>query len=96
MRITEIECHVLVQPAYDASAASSSQDDIVVEIQTDELSESPLRKRLTNQQLEMIDGKIPVPSAPGLGVEINLEALEEFKAEGERVFATARRSSLTT
>jgi L-alanine-DL-glutamate epimerase-like enolase superfamily enzyme len=36
MRITEIECHVLVQPAYDTTAASSAQDDIVVEIRTDD------------------------------------------------------------
>lgn len=36
MRITEIDCHVLVQPAYDSSAASSAQDDIVVEVHTDE------------------------------------------------------------
>jgi L-alanine-DL-glutamate epimerase-like enolase superfamily enzyme len=36
MRITEIDCHVLVQPAYDTTAASSAQDDIVVEIRTDE------------------------------------------------------------
>lgn len=36
MRITDIECHVLVQPAYDNTAASSAQDDIVVEIHTDE------------------------------------------------------------
>jgi L-alanine-DL-glutamate epimerase-like enolase superfamily enzyme len=36
MRITDIECHVLVQPDYDTTAASSAQDDIVVEIHTDE------------------------------------------------------------
>jgi L-alanine-DL-glutamate epimerase-like enolase superfamily enzyme len=36
MRITDIDCHVLVQPAFDTSAASSAQDDIVVEIHTDE------------------------------------------------------------
>lgn len=36
MRITGIDCHVLVQPAFDTSAASSAQDDIVVEIHTDE------------------------------------------------------------
>jgi L-alanine-DL-glutamate epimerase-like enolase superfamily enzyme len=35
MRITEIDCHVLVQPLYDTTAASSAQDDIVVEIHTD-------------------------------------------------------------
>ncbi len=36
MRITGVDCHVLVQPAYDTSAASSAQDDIVVEVHTDE------------------------------------------------------------
>jgi L-alanine-DL-glutamate epimerase-like enolase superfamily enzyme len=36
LRITEIDCHVLVQPAFDVSAASSAQDDLVVEIHTDE------------------------------------------------------------
>lgn len=36
MRITGVECHVLVQGAYDASATSSAQDDLVVEIHTDE------------------------------------------------------------
>jgi L-alanine-DL-glutamate epimerase-like enolase superfamily enzyme len=36
MRITDIECHVLVQPAYDTTAASSAQDDIIVELHTDE------------------------------------------------------------
>jgi len=36
LRITEIECHVLLQPAFDTTAASSAQDDLVVEIRTDE------------------------------------------------------------
>ena len=36
MRISDIVCHVLVQPAYDTAAASSAQDDIVVEVHTDE------------------------------------------------------------
>jgi L-alanine-DL-glutamate epimerase-like enolase superfamily enzyme len=36
MRITDIVCHVLVQPAYDTTSASSAQDDIVVEVHTDE------------------------------------------------------------
>jgi L-alanine-DL-glutamate epimerase-like enolase superfamily enzyme len=36
MRITRIDCHVLLDPAYDIGATSSAQDDIVVEIHTDE------------------------------------------------------------
>jgi L-alanine-DL-glutamate epimerase-like enolase superfamily enzyme len=36
MKITGIECHILLDPAYDADATSSNQDDIVVEVHTDE------------------------------------------------------------
>ncbi len=36
MKITKIDCHVLLIPDYDAQACSSAQDDLVVEIHTDE------------------------------------------------------------
>src|SRR5258707_629323 len=36
MKITQIECHVLLDPGYDVCSTSSSQDDIVVEVHTDE------------------------------------------------------------
>jgi L-alanine-DL-glutamate epimerase-like enolase superfamily enzyme len=36
MRITDIRCHVLLDPGYDADATSSAQDTIVVEVETDE------------------------------------------------------------
>ena len=36
MKITRIDCHVLLDPDYDVGATSSAQDDIVVEIHTDE------------------------------------------------------------
>jgi L-alanine-DL-glutamate epimerase-like enolase superfamily enzyme len=36
MKITQIDCHVLLVPEYDASACSSAQDDLVVVIHTDE------------------------------------------------------------
>ena len=36
MRISGIDCHVLLDPAFDAGATSSAQDDLVVEIHTDE------------------------------------------------------------
>ncbi len=35
MRISGIDCHVLLDPAFDAGATSSAQDDLVVEIHTD-------------------------------------------------------------
>ncbi len=36
MKITDIECHVLLVPDYRADACSSAQDDLVVRIRTDE------------------------------------------------------------
>ncbi len=36
MKITKIDCHVLLIPDYDTTACSSAQDDLVVEIHTDE------------------------------------------------------------
>lgn len=36
MKITDVVCHVLVEPDFDVGATSSAQDDIVVEIHTDE------------------------------------------------------------
>src|SRR4051794_14432166 len=36
MKITRVDCHVLLDPCYDIGATSSAQDDIIVEIHTDE------------------------------------------------------------
>src|SRR3954453_1028867 len=36
MKITHVSCHVLLDPDYEVDATSSAQDDIVVEIETDE------------------------------------------------------------
>src|SRR5437773_10478889 len=35
MKITKIDCHVLLVPDYDSEACSSAQDDLVVEVHTD-------------------------------------------------------------
>ena len=36
MRITGVDCHILLDPGYERGATSSNQDDIVVEVHTDE------------------------------------------------------------
>lgn len=43
-----------------------------------ELSNSALRKELVTQELELVDGRIPLPTKPGLGVELNPEALAKY------------------
>ena len=45
MKITRIDCHVLLEPGYDIGATSSAQDDIVVEIHTDEGLDRHRRER---------------------------------------------------
>ena len=56
-----------------------------IEFLPSELSESSLRKDLLTKELHMIDGKIPLPAGPGLGVELNREALGRFKDAARRV-----------
>ena len=52
-----------------------------------ELCESALRKELLVQDFAMVDGKIPIPTKPGLGIELNRDALEKFKEAARRVAA---------
>jgi L-alanine-DL-glutamate epimerase-like enolase superfamily enzyme len=107
MKIADIECHVLVSPGFRADGTSSSQDDIVVVVHTDEgitgigiaasahmaaaipncpyfeflpaeMCDSHLRRDLVNDPLVMEDGLIRLPDRPGLGVELNRDALEKY------------------
>ena len=41
-------------------------------------TENALREDLTDPKIEMIDGKLLVPKTPGLGLEVNQEALEHY------------------
>jgi len=50
-----------------------------IEFLPKELSGSALRKELTIHDPEIVDGKIPLPTEPGLGVEIDRDALERFE-----------------
>ena len=50
-----------------------------IEFQPAELCESLLRKELTEDELEIKDGVIPLPTKPGLGIEVNTAALKKYK-----------------
>jgi L-alanine-DL-glutamate epimerase-like enolase superfamily enzyme len=56
----------------------------LVEFLPRELSSSSLRRSLLSSELEMEDGELLVPRAPGLGVEIDRDALEHFEAAADR------------
>ncbi len=52
-----------------------------------ELCESRLRKELTHDELVFTEGSLPPPERPGLGVEVDRDALEHFAAVAARATA---------
>ncbi len=50
-----------------------------------EFCESRLRRELTVDELVYRDGRLGIPERPGLGFELNRDALEEFVAEAARI-----------
>jgi L-alanine-DL-glutamate epimerase-like enolase superfamily enzyme len=55
-----------------------------IECQPAAVAESPLRRELVVDELEMVGGKLALPQKPGLGVEINPEAFNRFAEEASR------------
>jgi len=52
-----------------------------VEFMPPELCDSVLRKELTQDELRIEDGKLAIPTKPGLGIEINQAAIEKFRVD---------------
>jgi L-alanine-DL-glutamate epimerase-like enolase superfamily enzyme len=70
----------------DAAAArqlqAASPNVPWVEMVTPELYDSPLRRDLVGPEVELRDGRLPLPREPGLGVELVPEAVEAYRAAG--------------
>jgi L-alanine-DL-glutamate epimerase-like enolase superfamily enzyme len=49
-----------------------------------ELAESPLRRELLAEDLRIVDGHLELPTKPGLGVELNRDALRKYHVEDLR------------
>jgi L-alanine-DL-glutamate epimerase-like enolase superfamily enzyme len=54
------------------------------------LAESALRRDLVVEELALVDGRLALPSKPGLGIELDPAAFERFKEAAERLEATRR------
>lgn len=50
-----------------------------IEFMPTNLCDSQLRKDLVDDELQIIDGVIPLPEKPGLGIEVNMDALRAFE-----------------
>jgi L-alanine-DL-glutamate epimerase-like enolase superfamily enzyme len=48
------------------------------------VAESALRRELVDDELELVDGRLALPQRPGIGVELNWDAVEEFEATARR------------
>jgi L-alanine-DL-glutamate epimerase-like enolase superfamily enzyme len=46
------------------------------------LCDSLLRKELVADELAIVEGKIPLPRKPGLGIEVDMKALRKFQVRG--------------
>jgi L-alanine-DL-glutamate epimerase-like enolase superfamily enzyme len=45
------------------------------------LCDSPLRQELVHEELQLVDGLLALPSKPGLGIEVDPQALRRFRVD---------------
>ena len=50
------------------------------------LRPSPLMRKLVKNLPPLVDGRVPVPTAPGLGIELDEEILNEYRVETDKLF----------
>jgi L-alanine-DL-glutamate epimerase-like enolase superfamily enzyme len=67
--------------AASAHLAAASTCCPYVEFLPAALSESALRRELVADELRMVDGVIPLPERPGLGIELNRDAIAKYRVE---------------
>lgn len=65
--------------------AAANSNVALIEFLPAELCESSLRKDLLVEDFAMKDGKIPLPNKPGLGVELNRDALARFEEAADAI-----------
>jgi L-rhamnonate dehydratase len=67
--------------AASAHLAAATAHCPYIEFLPAHLSESVLRRELTVDELQLVDGKIPLPKEPGLGVQVNPDALRKYEVK---------------
>ena len=67
--------------AASAHVAASTSICPYIEFLPAELSESPLRRELTTPEFTLRDGLLELSDRPGLGIELNREAIQHFSVD---------------
>jgi L-alanine-DL-glutamate epimerase-like enolase superfamily enzyme len=65
--------------AASAHLAAASQNCPFIEYLPRELSESAIRRELVKDDLQLRNGKMALPTKPGLGIELNESAIEKYQ-----------------
>src|SRR5207245_8180488 len=66
--------------AATAHLAAVTPNLVFFEFVPPEVAESPLRRELVIDELQLENGTLPLPQRPGLGIQIGESALERFAA----------------
>jgi L-alanine-DL-glutamate epimerase-like enolase superfamily enzyme len=74
-----------------AHLAATTANCAYIEFLPPQLCESALRRELVADELRMVNGVISLPQRPGLGIELNRDALRKFKQEADRAAPAMRR-----
>ncbi len=64
-----------------AHLAAATEHCPYIEFLPIELTESPLRRELLVEDLRVVDGQLELPARPGLGIELDREALRRFRVD---------------
>jgi L-alanine-DL-glutamate epimerase-like enolase superfamily enzyme len=67
-----------------AHMAAATPHCAFIEFLPASLCESALRKELVTDELQLMNGLVPIPTRPGLGVELDPAALRKFRDAAER------------
>jgi L-alanine-DL-glutamate epimerase-like enolase superfamily enzyme len=64
-----------------AHLAAATEHCPYIEFLPVELAESPLRRELLLEDLRVVDGQLELPTRPGLGIELNRDALQKYRVD---------------
>lgn len=68
-----------------AHMAAATPHCAFIEFLPANLCESALRKELVKDELQLVNGVVPLPKRPGLGVELDRAALRKFREAADRL-----------
>ena len=79
-----------ISVAATAHVAAVAPNCRFMEFQPSPVAYSRLRRELVEEELTVVNGKIPLPERPGLGFELRPAALAEFAAAAEQKYVIGK------